>query len=58
MEPRHAHLRIVPDVSRRELLKAGLAAGAVLSAWPLYKPTSALGAEAGQPGNSGRSGAP
>ena len=38
---------------RRELLKAGLTAGAVLSAWPLSKPTRARGADMGPPKRGG-----
>ena len=40
-------------VNRRELLKAGLAAGVTLSAWPLSHPTTLRGAEAGQPRHGG-----
>src|SRR2546427_6587263 len=40
-------------VHRRELLKAGLAAGATLSAWPLAHPAVLWGAEAGQPKRGG-----
>ena len=40
-------------LSRRELLKAGLAAGATLSAWPLWSPPALSGAEAGQPKRAG-----
>src|SRR5262249_38363229 len=43
----------VLGMRRRELLKAGLTAGAVLSTWPLSKPTRARGAEAGQPKRGG-----
>jgi peptide/nickel transport system substrate-binding protein len=46
--PRHAH-----GVSRRDLLKAGLAAGAALSAWLLYRPASLWGEEAGPPKRGG-----
>src|SRR5215813_12039043 len=53
MEPRRAHLRNVPGVSRRDLLKASLAAGAALSAWPLHRPDMLWGAEAGQPKRGG-----
>ena len=52
METRHAKLRTVPGMSRRELLQAGLAAGAALSAWPLYTP-QALWAEAVGPPKRG-----
>ena len=40
-------------LSRRELLKAGLAAGATLSAWPLHRPPALWGADAGQPRRGG-----
>ena len=40
-------------LSRRELLKAGLAAGATLSAWPLHRPPALWGAEAGPPRRGG-----
>src|SRR5215475_3887338 len=53
MSTRQVCLENVPGMSRRELLKAGLVAGAVLSAWPLHKPASALGAEVGQPKRGG-----
>jgi peptide/nickel transport system substrate-binding protein len=43
----------VPHLSRRDVLKAGLAAGATLSAWPLCSPTALWGAEAGQPRRGG-----
>jgi peptide/nickel transport system substrate-binding protein len=43
----------VPHLSRRDVLKAGLAAGATLSAWPLHSPTALWGAEAGQPRRGG-----
>ena len=36
-------------VSRRELLKTGLAAGATLSAWSLYSPRPLRGQEVGSP---------
>jgi peptide/nickel transport system substrate-binding protein len=39
--------------SRRELLKAGLVAGAMLSAWPLYGPPVLWGGEVGQPKRGG-----
>jgi peptide/nickel transport system substrate-binding protein len=53
MEPHHTHLRNVPGVSRRDLLKAGLAAGAALSAWPLAQPPALWGAAAGPPKRGG-----
>jgi peptide/nickel transport system substrate-binding protein len=40
-------------LSRRDVLKAGLTAGAVLSAWPLRSPTVLWGAEAGPPRRGG-----
>jgi peptide/nickel transport system substrate-binding protein len=40
-------------VSRRDLLKASLAAGVTLSAWPLQNPRALWGAEAGQPRRGG-----
>jgi peptide/nickel transport system substrate-binding protein len=43
----------VPHLSRRDVLKIGLAAGATLSAWPLHSPTALWGAEAGQPRRGG-----
>jgi hypothetical protein len=45
--------RHAQGVSRRELLKAGLAAGAALSAWPLYDPPALWGMEAGPPKRGG-----
>src|SRR5262249_32914385 len=53
MAPHHVHLRPVPGVSRRDLLQAGLAAGAALSAWPLYDPQALWSAEAGPPKRGG-----
>src|SRR5215831_18717766 len=38
---------------RRDLLKAGLAAGVTLSAWPLARPSTLWGAEAEQPRRGG-----
>ena len=38
---------------RRDVLKAGLAAGVTLSAWPLARPPVLWGAEAGQPKRGG-----
>ena len=40
-------------LSRRELLKSGLAAGAALSAWPLADPSVVWGAEVGPPRRGG-----
>ena len=53
MAPRQAHLRTVPGVSRRDLLKAGLAAGATLSTWSPPGSPALWGAEAGQPKRGG-----
>src|SRR5438128_4797582 len=43
----------VVRLSRRELLKAGLAAGATLSTWSLHRPPVLWGAEAGPPKRGG-----
>src|SRR5215475_14415132 len=40
-------------LSRRHLLKAGLAAGVTLSTWPLARPSESWGAAAGQPKRGG-----
>src|SRR5215472_11017694 len=40
-------------VRRRELLRAGLAAGVTLSTWPLSRPPALWGAEEGQPRRGG-----
>ena len=40
-------------LSRRQLLQAGLAAGATLSTWPLYRPPALWGQEAGTPKRGG-----
>src|SRR5499427_9247109 len=45
--------RSVWRMSRRSLLRAGLAAGATLSLWPLARPSTLWGAEAGQPRRGG-----
>ena len=42
-----------PGMRRRDLLKASLAAGVTLSAWPLAHPAALWGAEAGQPKRGG-----
>src|SRR5262245_25628418 len=52
MEQRYPTRRTGLCVSRRDLLKAGLAAG-VMSAWPLYHPPTLYGADAGQPRRGG-----
>jgi hypothetical protein len=41
------------SLSRRHLLKAGLAAGVTLSTWPLTPPSESWGAAAGQPKRGG-----
>ncbi|MGH8064496.1 MAG: ABC transporter substrate-binding protein [Candidatus Entotheonellia bacterium] len=46
-------LRTGPRLSRRDMLKAGLAAGVTLSAWPVYGPTLLWGEEAGPPKRGG-----
>src|SRR6266700_1626820 len=53
METRQAQAPQANGVSRRDLLKAGLAAGATLSAWPLHRPPALWGAEAGPPKRGG-----
>jgi len=53
METRQAHAQQANGVSRRALLKAGLAAGITLSALPLCTPPELGGAEAGQPKRGG-----
>ena len=45
--------RKTQGVRRRELLKAGLAAGVTLSTWPLHHPPALWGAEAGPPKRGG-----
>jgi peptide/nickel transport system substrate-binding protein len=49
METPQAHPRGMSGVRRRDLLKAGLAAGVTLSAWPLPRPVALWAAEAGPP---------
>jgi peptide/nickel transport system substrate-binding protein len=53
METQYSTRRTVPRLSRRALLKAGLAASATLSAWPLHRPPALWGAEAGPPKRGG-----
>ena len=53
MDPRHIHPRKAQGVSRRDLLKAGLAAGIGLSAWPLRNPPALWGEDAGPPKRGG-----
>jgi peptide/nickel transport system substrate-binding protein len=45
--------RIAPHLTRRELLKAGLAAGATFALRPLGRPSLLWGSEAGQPKRGG-----
>jgi peptide/nickel transport system substrate-binding protein len=45
--------RTAPHLSRRELLQAGLAAGAALSMWPLGRPPLLWGGETAQPKRGG-----
>jgi ABC-type transport system substrate-binding protein len=53
METPQAHPRVIQGVRRRDLLKAGLAAGVTLSAWPLSRPQTLWAAEAGPPKRGG-----
>ncbi len=53
MKTRHVDPQRTRGVSRRELLKAGLAAGAVLSTWPLYDPAALWSEESGPPRRGG-----
>jgi peptide/nickel transport system substrate-binding protein len=53
METPQAHPRVIQGVRRRDLLKAGLAAGVTLSAWPLHRPHALWAEEAGQPKRGG-----
>jgi peptide/nickel transport system substrate-binding protein len=53
MDTDYATRRTTLSLSRRDLLKAGLAAGAALSAWPLYGPPTLWGEEAGRPRRGG-----
>src|SRR5262249_1139415 len=53
METPQAHPRVIRGVRRRDVLKAGLAAGVTLSAWPLSRPQARWAAEAGQPKRGG-----
>src|SRR5499427_1025378 len=53
METPYPTRRPGPRLHRREVLKAGLAAGATLSAWPLCSPPLLWGAEAGSPKRGG-----
>jgi peptide/nickel transport system substrate-binding protein len=49
MKTRSVNPPTTQGLSRRELLKAGLAAGAALSAWPLYDPQALWSGEVGTP---------
>jgi peptide/nickel transport system substrate-binding protein len=53
METLQAHPPVVQGVRRREVLKAGLAAGVTLSAWSLPVPSGLWGADAGPPKRGG-----
>src|SRR5262252_2123467 len=53
MQPPQAYPRQVQGMRRRDLLKAGLAAGVTLSTLPLYRPATLWGAEAEQPKRGG-----
>src|SRR5262245_28038541 len=53
MEPQQTHAQRANGVSRRTLLKAGLAAGMTVSAWPLCHPPRLWGVDAGQPKRGG-----
>src|SRR5262249_7838830 len=53
MEIQYPTRRPEPGLRRRDVLKAGLVAGAALSALPLHSPTALWGAEAGQPKRGG-----
>ncbi len=53
METPYTARRTAPRLSRRELLQAGLAAGVALSTWPLYRPSSLWGEDAGAPKRGG-----
>src|SRR5262245_10382893 len=53
METPQALPRVIQGVRRRDLLKAGLAVGVTLSAWPLPRPQGLWAAEAEQPKRGG-----
>jgi hypothetical protein len=53
MDAQHASSRHARDLSCRDLLKAGLAAGMTVSAWPLYHPPALWGGEAETPKRGG-----
>jgi peptide/nickel transport system substrate-binding protein len=53
MEAQHGNSQFALGLSRRDLLKAGLAAGITVSAWPLHHPSALWGEEAGPPKRGG-----
>src|SRR5215831_4599910 len=53
METPQAHPRVIQGVRRRDLLKAGLVAGVMLSTWPLHRSHSLWAEEAGLPKRGG-----
>ena len=53
MDAQHGNSRQAQGLSRRDLLKAGLAAGITVSAWPLYDPPTLWGGEAETPKRGG-----
>jgi peptide/nickel transport system substrate-binding protein len=53
MDVQHGNSREAQGLSRRDLLKAGLAAGMAVSAWPLYDPPTLWGGEAESPKRGG-----
>src|SRR5215510_10186178 len=53
MDTPQAHPRVIQGVRRRDLLKAGLAAGVTLSTWPLPHAPALWAADAGQPKRGG-----
>jgi peptide/nickel transport system substrate-binding protein len=53
MDAQHDDSRHAQGLSRRDLLKAGLAAGMAVSAWPLYNPPALWGGEAETPKRGG-----
>jgi peptide/nickel transport system substrate-binding protein len=53
MKAQQVHPHMAQGVRRRDLLKAGLAAGVTLSTWSLHHPAVLWGADAGQPKRGG-----
>jgi peptide/nickel transport system substrate-binding protein len=53
MDTSQAHPRGMSGVRRRDVLKAGLAAGVTLATWPLQRPSVLWAAEAGPPKRGG-----